>query len=120
MNYPLLKGRVVHGAGRGRGLGAPTLNMDVQPRDLPEGVYAAYATIEQKKYSCVFHWGSRPTFNESHPILEVHLLEVDMDLYGQDVELQAIAWLREVRSFSSPEALKAQIQEDITRAKQVL
>lgn len=112
-----IKATVVHGAGRGKSLGAPTLNFDRNDFDLDFGVYLGALTFEQKKYSCIFHWGPRPTFHELEPVLEVHLLDQDMDLYGQEVSLEVLHFLREVRTFVSSEALQKQIQADLLEAR---
>ena len=110
-------GKIVHGAGRGKTLHAPTLNVAAVP-DLAFGVYAVRASIEQKKYSAVMHWGPRPTFREDQPMVEVHLLDFEGDLYGETVEVEVGPFLREVRVFASPDELQAQIQEDIRRARE--
>ena len=111
-------GEVVHGAGRGAGLGFPTLNVAVTDFGLPFGVYAGWLKFEQKKYSMVMNWGGRPTFGEEAPVLEVHLLEGSGDFYGRTVEVEVGPMLREVRKFDGPEALVAQIAEDVHRARE--
>lgn len=112
-------GEVQHGAGRGAGLGFPTLNLAIGDLELPFGVYTARVTIEQKKYSAVMNWGGRPTFDETAPTVEVHLLEGTGDFYGKTVELEVGPRLREVRRFDSVEGLKEQIAKDVERAKEV-
>jgi riboflavin kinase/FMN adenylyltransferase len=113
-------GEVIHGAGRGKGLGFPTLNLRVPSLELPYGVYVARVLLEQKKYSAVMNWGGRPTFNEEEPLLEVHLLEAAGDFYGKTVELEIGPMLRPVIRFSSSEELVAQIQKDIAEAQAIL
>jgi len=117
----------VHGEGRGRGIGFPTLNVLARAADLPFGVYAVWASLlapgapasgEQKKYSAVMNWGGRPTFCEELPVMEVHLLDADGDFYGRTVEVEVGPLLRGVRRFAGVEELKAQIAEDIRRARE--
>lgn len=111
-------GEVVHGAGRGAGLGFPTLNVAVADFELPFGVYVGWLTFEQKKYSMVMNWGGRPTFGEEAPVLEVHLLEGSGDFYGKTVEVEVGPKLREVRRFAGVAELRTQIAEDVRRARE--
>ena len=120
MESCILKGRVVHGKKLGRELGAPTLNFDSKPDSLPYGVYLGVTTIdglEQKKYSSIAHWGPRPTFDEKEALLEVHLLDVNEELYDQEIQFEFLKKIREVVSFESAEALKAQIEKDLEEAR---
>lgn len=110
-------GQVIHGAGRGKGLGFPTLNIAVADFDLPFGVYPVAVSCEQKKYSGVMNWGARPTFGEDTPTVEVFLLDGSGDFYGKTVEVEVGPMLREVRRFGSPEELVAQIEVDVQRAR---
>jgi riboflavin kinase/FMN adenylyltransferase len=110
-------GKVIHGAGRGKGLGFPTLNVDMA-LDLPFGVYPVAVFCEQKKYSGVMNWGARPTFGEEAPTVEVFLLDGSGDFYGRTVELEVGPRLREVRRFAGPEELQKQIAEDVRRARE--
>lgn len=110
-------GEVVHGEGRGRTMGFPTLNIGVQPMELPFGVYVCTVTVEQKKYLAVMNWGGRPTFDALNPVLEAFLLDADGDFYGRDVELEVGPRLRGVQRFVSVEALQQQIAEDVRRAR---
>lgn len=92
------------------------------PHNLEYGVYfgntllAANGSNEQKKYSSIAHWGPRPTFNETEPVLEVHLLDFSDELYGDEVSFEFLKKIREVKNFESPEVLKEQIQKDIRMA----
>ncbi len=107
----------MHGAGRGKSLKVPTLNMEVNALQAPYGVYAARASLEQKKYSAVLHWGPRPTFKDPTPVMEVHLLNFDGEIYGETVEVELGPFLRKIRSFDQREDLMRQIQKDIQMAK---
>ena len=115
---------VVPGAGRGRrDLGYPTINLEVRnPRKLlpPEGVYAVRVEWRGGDAEGMMHMGPRPTFGESAQSLEVHLLDVEADLYGEVVKVAWVARLRDVQRFSSPAALKAQLDKDFAAARAAL
>ena len=114
--------RVIHGDHLGRQLGFPTANLD--PMDLllpPNGVYAAHVNIGGNNLRAVLNIGHRPTLKSPTPELraEVHLLDFDGDLYGQELEVTFAARLRDEQKFASLEELKAQIARDIAAARQV-
>ncbi|MBI5778599.1 MAG: riboflavin biosynthesis protein RibF [Planctomycetes bacterium] len=124
-------GTVVHGAGRGRKLGFPTANLDPHHEILPRrGVYIARAVcMKGCKFSAPFkalvNVGIKPTFSKStgHPEedIEVFLLNYDVrkhgSLYGRDVLVEIIAYLRDERRFPSPQALINQIRKDLVIAR---
>ncbi|MEA3460153.1 MAG: bifunctional riboflavin kinase/FAD synthetase, partial [Chloroflexota bacterium] len=116
--YPSLAGKVIWGAGRGRALGFPTANLEVQrERVIPaDGVYAVYVLIGQKLYRGVANIGVRPTFEDSERAVEVHLLDFQGDLYGLDLAMEFVERLRSERWFLDVKGLKAQIEKDIARA----
>ena len=110
-----LSGRVVHGRHVGTGLGFPTAN--IQPEDshkmLPgAGVYAMRASVGGRDYVAMANLGDQPTFHSEHPVLEVHLLDFDGDLYGCEVRVTFLEKLRDIRQFESPEALRQQLERD--------
>jgi riboflavin kinase/FMN adenylyltransferase len=119
-----LSGEVVHGDGRGHGLGIPTANLSVwQERIIPAvGVYATWAVIDGTRHPAVTNIGVRPTF-ENEPVfarIETHLLDYDRDLYGQKMQLQFIQYLRREQRFPSIQALLDQIHQDIDQTREVL
>ncbi len=118
-----LTGKVVHGNDRGRKLGTPTANLDVQEEQLlPRlGIYATWLWWQRKRYPAVTNVGFRPTFGSdpSHPLVEPHILGFDQDLYGQMLTLEFLKYLRPERKFKDPERLKKQIQKDIKEAQEV-
>ncbi len=122
----MLPGKVVSGAGRGKGLGIPTANLEIwDQRAYPRsGVYACLARIEddQKRWKTVTNIGIRPTFenNQSEAVVEAHLLEYEGDLYGKRMELEFVARLRDERKFPDAETLLARISRDIQRAHTIL
>jgi riboflavin kinase/FMN adenylyltransferase len=114
-------GRVVEGAGRGRGLGFPTANVEAdRPILLATGVYAAYADVEGTHHRAVVNIGVRPTFGEATPVMEAHLLDFTGQLYGRSIRLTFTRRLREERRFAGPEALREQIGRDVAAARSVL
>ena len=119
-----VEGKVVRGDGRGRTLGIPTANRAVENEILPkEGVYAAEVALSAGELPrpAVVNLGRRPTFGGGGPTTtEAHLLDFNDDLYDQRLRVSFVARLRDERAFSGPEALRAQIQEDVRAARRVL
>jgi riboflavin kinase / FMN adenylyltransferase len=115
-----MSGTVVGGAGRGKGLGFPTANVQypaekVAPRS---GVYFTRVYWQDRAFRAIANFGFRPTFGSGDvPHLEVHLLDAMQDLYGQTVQVDFIRWIREERRFASVQELKAQVLADIAAAK---
>jgi len=119
-----LRGRVVHGDGRGKQIGIPTANLEVnQARAVPgAGVYACRATVNGTVYPAVTNIGVRPTF-ETEPVpprIETHILNFAQDLYGEQIELEFAAHLRDEQRFDSIDALVSQIHRDISTAREIL
>ncbi len=128
-----LDGEVVRGAGRGRKLGWPTANLRTPNELHPSvGVYAVRALVlpagePAMLWKGAANLGLNPTFNsdtvpggEAHLSLEVHLFDVDLDLYGRRLRVEFIHRLRDERRFSGVEALKEQIGKDVETAKRLL
>ena len=119
-----LPGRVMRGVGRGRRLGFPTTNLAFwDERAYPGvGVYACWVTAGGQRYAAVTNIGLRPTFETDNqsPTIESHLLDVELDLYDQEITLEFVERLRDERRFGSADALRDQIQRDITRARGLL
>jgi riboflavin kinase/FMN adenylyltransferase len=117
-----VSGVVVPGDGRGRQLGIPTANLNFWPKLLlpATGVYAAYADLDGRRIPAATNIGYRPTVDGRSLNVEAHLLDFDGDLYGQEIQLEIIARVRDERKFSSLEALVAQIQKDIIEVSKLL
>lgn len=108
-------GTVGRGAGRGRSIGVPTINVaPPSGRKLlpPDGVYACLVAWAGGVHGAMANLGGRPTFGESARMLEAHLFGVDADLYGQPVSVAFLRRLRDVRRFGSAEELGAQLERD--------
>jgi riboflavin kinase/FMN adenylyltransferase len=108
-------GEVVRGAGRGRGLGVPTVNLaPPHPRKLlpPDGVYAARVAWRGERRGAMLNLGPRPTFGEASRTLEAHLFDFEGELVGETVTVEFVRRLRDVMRFASAEALKSQLDLD--------
>ncbi len=123
MGHPFdLVGEVVPGEKRGKALGFPTANLDIQPRQaLPaNGVYATIAQVDGKRFASATNVGTRPTFGDGARTLEVHLLDYQGDLYGKQIKTEFVWKLRNEQYFASPEQLKSQMKEDIVNVRTIL
>jgi riboflavin kinase/FMN adenylyltransferase len=112
-----LDGTVVEGRKRGQTIGFPTANMATENELIPpHGVYATTMTIDGIVHGGLTNIGVRPTFNETEPTIETHLLRYSGDLYGRRVRLSFVQRLRDERRFDNVDALRAQIEADRRRA----
>ena len=113
-----IRGMVTHGAGRGGKLGFPTANLDAIDTLLPaSGVYAGRALLPGKTWPAAINLGPNPTFGEQAMKVEVHLIGFTGSLYGQPMEVDFVARLREIRRFAGVEDLKEQLRRDIADAE---
>src|SRR6185436_14664670 len=87
---------------------------------LAHGIYAVRVHLDGTWHPAAAYLGTRPTFDNGAPVLEVFLLDFDGDLYGRDIEVEFIDLIRPDRRFDGVEALKAQMEKDCARARQVL
>ncbi len=116
-----VRGRVGRGAMRGGALGFPTANLTPSTAWLlASGVYAGRGTWEGQSAAAVINVGVRPTFNESTPTIEAHLLDVSVDLYDRILTVAFAARIRDERKFPSVDALRARIAEDVAIARALL
>ena len=119
-----LPGVVQEGAGRGKELGIPTANLKIwEEHAYPAvGVYACVAEVDGAQKQAVTNIGFRPTFEDEleGPVIEVHILDFEGELYGQEVKIEFIDRLRDEIRFSGPEALLEQIELDIKHARRLL
>lgn len=112
-----VSGSVSHGRGVGRGLGFPTVNLPEAPGrvKLKRGVYRCAVLVEGALYNAVTNVGVCPTYGGVDSHIEAHLLDFSGDLYGREVRIYFLGFLREERRFDSPEELKMQIKVDKNR-----
>jgi riboflavin kinase/FMN adenylyltransferase len=120
-HHYFIEGRVVRGAGRGRGIGVPTANLATDNELIPpSGVYATMVTIDGVVFPSVTNIGLRPTFGDvDGPVIETHLLDADRDLYDQSLRLSFVQRLRDERAFPDVDALRAQIDADRRTARRL-
>ncbi|MCC6599086.1 MAG: bifunctional riboflavin kinase/FAD synthetase [Crocinitomicaceae bacterium] len=114
-------GTVVHGDGRGATIGFPTANIrvDYPYKLIPgRGVYAVNVNLNDRVLQGVLNIGVRPTIhsNASEQI-EVFLLEFDQNIYGENLSVEFVEWIRDEQKFGSIDDLKKQIAEDIVSAR---
>ncbi len=119
-----IEGEVVEGDQRGRKLGFPTANIaTTNPLLPPNGVYATSLHVEGlPSLHSITNVGTRPTFGGDDVTVESFVLshdadDVDLDLYGQNVELDFWKFVRHEKKFDSPEELVAQIKEDVSKVR---
>src|SRR5436305_3211704 len=119
--YTIL-GTVVHGDDLGKNIGFPTANLSAHNEQFPpNGVYAATAQMTDAMYRGVVNLGVRPTVTKgvSDRVLEIHLLDFDRDIYGRDVEVRFVKFLRAESKFENVDALVAQIRRDVDQAREL-
>ncbi|MDF1824507.1 MAG: bifunctional riboflavin kinase/FAD synthetase [Verrucomicrobiales bacterium] len=115
-------GTVIEGRKLGRTLGFPTANFTVHREQLPPtGVYAVKATGAGDGWNGIANLGYRPTVEggEMKRLLEVHLFGLDHEIYGEDLEIEFVEFIRPEKKFADLEALKVQIAIDVVAAEAV-
>ena len=114
-----LKGLVEHGNGIGNQIGFPTANISLSNnKKLPmSGVYAACVKIDEASYKAVVNIGTNPTVGNDRLTVEVHILDYQDDLYGCEIEVAFVDFIREERKFDSLQALQEQIAKDVASLK---
>jgi riboflavin kinase / FMN adenylyltransferase len=116
-----VRGKVERGAGRGKGLGFPTVNLSLGAgQNIAHGIYAVRVEHKRRRYHAAGYVGPRPTFGDGQPVLEAYLLDFAGDLYGEEIEVEFIERLRADATFTNGEALAAQMQQDCAQARAVL
>jgi len=117
--YTIL-GTVVHGDNLGKKIGFPTANLSAHSEQFPpNGVYFAEAILDGERFRGVVNLGLRPTMSsgKSDRVLEIHLFDFERDIYGKDLQLRFIRYLRPEKKFESVDALVAQIERDVQQAR---
>ena len=117
-----LRGPVIKGAERGKGLGFPTANIALgHDRALPAfGVYVTRAYLREGVFPAVTNIGLRPTFDEDKPTVETFILDFQGEVYGQELRIELLHCLRGEIRFPSPEALREQIEKDVAATRAYL
>jgi len=118
-----VSGSVGRGAGRGRTIGVPTINLAEIPDTKlfpPDGVYAAWVETPAGRFGVMLNQGARPTFGDGSRTLEAHLFGFSGDLYGRWVRVEWVERIRDTQKFASVEQLKAQLAADRQKAATIL
>ena len=119
--YTIL-GTVTRGDNLGKKIGFPTANLSAHSEQFPpNGVYVAEARIDGKLYRGVINLGIRPTVSsgKSERVLEIHLFDFNRDIYGHDVEVRFLKFLRSEKKFQDLDTLVQQIRQDVEQARQL-
>jgi riboflavin kinase/FMN adenylyltransferase len=119
--YTIL-GTVVRGDGLGKEIGFPTANLSAHSEQFPpNGVYLADAWLDGTLHHGVVNLGYRPTVSQdkSNRVLEIHLFDFNRDIYGKDVEVRFVRYLRPEKKFTTVDALVRQIDADVRQARKL-
>ena len=119
--YTIL-GTVVRGDDLGKKIGFPTANLSAHSEQFPpNGVYFAEAKLDGAVHPGVVNLGYRPTVStgNSERVLEIHLLDFARDIYGKDVEVRFVRYLRPEKKFENIAALVRQIERDAQQAREL-
>ena len=119
LGFPwFVSGEVIHGDKRGRELGFPTANLRLDAGcRLRHGVYAVRVAHAGRRYDGVANFGRRPMFDTGAVLLEIFLFGFAGDLYGQNIDVAFIDWIREEKTFGSIDELKSAMNDDVLRAR---
>jgi riboflavin kinase / FMN adenylyltransferase len=118
-----LEGVVVKGEGRGKKIGFPTANIQVSPDLLipQRGVYISRTNYKGMTFNSVTNIGHNPTFKDTRQIhVETHLFDFDVDIYGEQLEIEFLQKIRNEQKFDTVNELIAQIKLDVDNAKKYL
>ena len=123
--FYILEGKVIHGDGMGASLGYPTANLRLPNELIPSvGIYAARVdfmkTEGHKTQDAIVYIGSKPTFSQKAISIEIHLLDLNKDLYGKRIRVTLLDWIRGDEQFENKDALVRQIALDIQQARLIL
>lgn len=101
----------------GRMIGFPTANVEYPQGKFPlrQGVYETRVTVDGKEYKGITNYGARPTFDNEDTLTETHLCGFTGELYGRELKIRFVRFLREVQKFESVNALKEQLEKDVRR-----
>ena len=119
----MLSGKVINGKKLGGKIGFPTANIDVKEsyKLIPKtGVYVVKSTINKTIVFGMMNIGNRPTVSGKHQTIEVYFFDFNKDLYGADLKIELLYFLRDEHKFNSIEELINQLKEDENSAKDFL
>lgn len=120
--YYTMAGEVVHGDARGAKLGFPTANLSLNTDYvLPaKGVYAGYVRYNGDKLRGVANFGHNPTFTVDEYRIEIFIIDIDKNLYGEELEFSLVKYIRPEKKFDNKDHLIKAIKQDVLYSKKVL
>lgn len=128
MSFVTIRSHQIKGSGIGSKEIVPTINLAIPPSlILAQGIYAARVVLRfleggENRMDAVVHYGNRPVLRDESPSLEVHILNsADLKPYdSEDIQVEIVQFIRNVRDFDSFESLRKQIQEDLSEVRVIL
>lgn len=121
--FYILNGTVVHGDKRGKSLGFPTANIQLEnpSKIIPKkGVYATWIRVEESYYSGMMNIGERPTFEKANFSIEVHIIDFDEEIYGKEIQVQFVERIRDEMAFKGKNELIDQLNKDKEKTINIL
>lgn len=116
-----IRGTVTGGAQRGTWLGFPTANITLEDsQEFHHGIYAVRIYIDGKAHHGAAYLGTRPTFDDGRPVLETFLFDFSQNIYGREIEVELVDFIRQDQRFRDPDALKVKMREDCDTARRLL
>lgn len=114
-----VSGRVFEDRKVGKSMGFPTVNIkiDKEKAKLKDGVYAGETVVDGINYRAIINYGARPTFDLEEKLIEAHIIGFNGDLYGKEVTLNFVGYIRDIVKFSSAKELIAQLRKDVENTK---
>lgn len=119
----MLTGTIIHGKGLGKKWNYPTVNIHIEDtyKLIPKsGVYIIKTFINNAELFGIMNIGYRPTVNGKHQTIEVHLLDFNADLYGENIQVHLAYRLRDEQKFKSVDELFTQIKQDESKARKLI
>jgi len=113
--------KTITGHGRGEGLGFPTINLII-PNNFPFkfGIYAGWIIIGESKIKAAIHYGKIPTFKTKNVSLEVYAINAQINQRPEEVGIQIVQKIRDIKKFNKPTDLKKQIALDIKKIRLII
>ena len=119
--YWHMTGKIVEGQKKARKINFPTANMEPDNHILPKkGVYCVEVVYSGKKYFGISNFGVRPTVDGSKLLLETHIFNFDEEIYGKELTVRFLTFIRSEQKFGNFDLLTQQIKTDIETAKDYL
>lgn len=120
LGYPFYyEGKVIHGKENGRKISFPTCNLEIPAGKflLPEGVYRTETIIDDRTYQSMTNIGNHPTIDALRKdIIETNVFSFEKDIYGEEIKVNFLSFLRDQKTFASMEELKNQLEKDKIQA----